>query len=391
MRATGKNGTLALKKAQDKLEASWRDRWLTWRDRILADQRFQRWAAGFPLTRKIARKRAQALFDLCAGFVYSQVLLACIELRLFDLLAERPQSTTELSRRLGLNPKAMVRLLNAATALRLTESRGQGRFGLGVLGAALLGNPAISAMVEHHALFYSDLRDPVALLRNRESETALSKYWPYALAEKPELLRTEEVAGYSSLMSASQALIAEDVLDAWPISRHHCLLDVGGGEGAFLAAAATRAPNLKLMLFDLPAVADLARKRLGALDISNPITIVGGDFFKQPLPRGADIITLVRVLHDHDDADVAALLRNVRSVLPDHGVLLVAEPMSGLSGTDVISDTYFGFYLLAMGTGRARSPARFASLLRETGFDGGRQLATRRPMLTSALVARPVH
>jgi demethylspheroidene O-methyltransferase len=390
MRAAGKQGPLALKKAQDKLQISWRDHWLTWRDRILADQRFQRWAAGFPLTRKIARKRAQALFDLCAGFVYSQVLLACIELRLFDRLAERPQSTTELSRRLGLNPKAMVRLLNAATALGLTESRGQGRFGLGVLGAALLGNPAISAMVEHHALFYSDLRDPVALLRNREAGTALSKYWPYAFAEKPELLRTEEVASYSTLMSASQELIAQDVLDAWPIIRHRCLLDVGGGEGAFLAAAAARAPNLKLMLFDLPAVADLARKRLGALDLSNRINIGSGDFFKQPLPRGADIVTLVRVLHDHEDADVAALLRNVRSVLPDHGVLLVAEPMSGLAGTDVISDAYFGFYLLAMGTGRTRSPAQLASLLRETGFDSGRQLATRRPMLTSALIARPV-
>jgi demethylspheroidene O-methyltransferase len=391
MCAAGKHGPLALKKAKDKLQVSWRDRWLTWRDRTLADQRFQRWAAGFPLTRKIARKRAQSLFDLCAGFVYSQVLLACIELRLFDLLAERPQTTTELSRRLGLNPKAMLRLLNAATALRLTESRGQGRFGLGVLGAAMLGNPAISAMVEHHALFYSDLRDPVALLRNREAGTALSKYWPYALAEKPELLRTEEVTSYSTLMSASQALIAEDVLDAWPITRHRCLLDVGGGEGTFLAAAAARAPNLKLMLFDLPAVADLARKRLGALDLSNRINIASGDFFKQPLPRGADIVTLVRVLHDHDDADVAALLRNVRSVLPDHGVLLVAEPMSGLADTDVISDAYFGFYLLAMGTGRARSPVQLASLLRETGFDSGRQLATRRPMLTSALIARPVH
>ncbi len=321
-------------------------------------RRFQRWAAGFPLTRNIARKRAQTLFDLCAGFVYSQVLRACVELQLFDILAERPQTVAELSRRLALTTKAVMRLLNAATALRLTERRSRGRFGLGVLGAALLGNPAISAMVEHHALLYDDLRDPVALLRGRQPTTALSKYWPYAFADKPDLLKTEEVARYSALMSASQSLIAEDVIEAWPFARHRCLLDVGGGEGAFLTTVAARAPNLKLMLFDLPAVAERARQRLDSAGLADRTAISGGDFFTQPLPRGADIVTLVRVLHDHDDADAAALLRNIRAALPDHGVLLIAEPMPGIDGTDMIGDAYFGFYLLAMGSGRARSAER---------------------------------
>jgi demethylspheroidene O-methyltransferase len=391
MLPAGKRMPLALKAAQHKLPVSWRDRWLIWRDRVLANRRFQRWAAGFPITRKIAKKRARTLFDLCAGFVYSQVLKACIELRLFEILAERPQTVTELSRRLALNPKAAARLLNAAAALRLAERRGHGRFGLGELGAALLGNPAISAMVEHHALLYDDLRDPVALLRNRDQTTALSRYWPYALADKPGRLKTDDVARYSTLMSASQALIAEDVLEVWPLTRHRCLLDVGGGEGAFLTAAAARAPNLRLMLFDLPAVADIARERLDKVGLAGRTTVAGGDFFTEPLPQGADIVTLVRVLHDHDDANVVVLLRNIRAALPDEGVLLIAEPMPGVDDNDAIGDAYFGFYLLAMGSGRARSPDELASLLRETGFDGGRLLVTRRPMFTSAIIARPVH
>ncbi len=391
MPASGKHVPFALKMAHDNLHLSWRDRWFAWRNRVLADQRFQRWAAGFPLTRRIAKKRAQTLFDLCAGFVYSQVLLACVELCLFDILAERAQTVAELARRLSLTPKATARLLNAAAALRLAEHRGRGRFGLGVLGAALRGNPAIAAMVEHHAMLYNDLRDPVALLRGQEQGTALSKYWPYALAERPEALTTDQVAEYSTLMSASQMLIADDVLDAWPFARHQCLLDVGGGEGTFLIAAAKRAPNLQLMLYDLPAVADLARTRLAAAGIAHRTTVSCGDFFTQSLPRGADIVTLVRVLHDHDDADVVALLRNVRSVIPAGGALLIAEPMSGAAETNVIGNAYFGFYLMAMGSGRARTADELALLLRETGFDSGRVLATRRPMLTSALVARPVH
>jgi demethylspheroidene O-methyltransferase len=388
---TGEIDPLARKRRRENLHLFWRDRWFAWRDRLLADQRFQRWAAGFPLTRQIAEKRARALFDLCAGFVYSQVLLACVELHIFDILAERPQTTGELSRRLSLDAEATARLLNAAAALRLVERRSGKRFGLGVLGAALLGNPAIAAMIEHHELLYSDLRNPVALLRGPKQATALSKYWSYARADEPDALARDDVAEYSALMSASQALIAEDVLDAWPLARHRCMLDVGGGDGTFLIAAATRAPNLRVMLYDLPAVADLARERLSASGLAQRASVFSGNFFTQPLPNGADLITLVRVLHDHDDADVVALLHNIRRALPDDGLLLIAEPMTGAVGADVIGDAYFGFYLLAMGSGRARSADELARLLRETGFDGGRPLATRRPMLTGAVLARPVH
>ncbi len=55
------------------------------------------WAAAFPLTRPIARRRTRALFDLCAGFVYSQILLACVQLQLFDILAERPATAAALA------------------------------------------------------------------------------------------------------------------------------------------------------------------------------------------------------------------------------------------------------------------------------------------------------
>ena len=54
---------------------------------------FRRWAVAFPLTRGVARHRTRALFDLCAGFVYSQILLACVQLRLFDMLGRTRRST----------------------------------------------------------------------------------------------------------------------------------------------------------------------------------------------------------------------------------------------------------------------------------------------------------
>src|SRR4051812_4909466 len=204
------------------------------RERVLASPRFQRWAASFPLTRPIARRRTRAAFDLVAGFVYSQVLLACVRLRLLDMLFEGPQDVAALAPRLGLSEEAASRLLDAAVALRLARRVAGGRYALGSIGCGLVGQPGVAEMVEHHALLYADLQDPVALLRGERPGTDLGRYWPYAGASGPAALRPEQVAGYSALMAASQPLIAAEVLDAYDLGRHRCLLDIGGGNGAFL-------------------------------------------------------------------------------------------------------------------------------------------------------------
>lgn len=369
---------------------AWRERWLAQRDALLASPRFRRWAAAFPFTRRTAQRRARALFDLVAGFVYSQVLLACVRLRAFDVLAEGPQDLRALALRFDLTEDAAERLLDAAVSLGLAERRRGGRYGLGPLGAPMVGNHALAAMVEHHAALYADLSDPVALLRGDDNRPArLSRYWAYASAPTPDAARAADVADYSTLMAASQPLVAEQILDAYPLARHQCLLDVGGGEGAFLAQAAQRTPRLRLMLFDLPAVAARARARLAAQGLGDRAVVAGGDFLADPLPTGADIVTLIRVVHDHDDAPALALLKAVRAALPAHGCLLLAEPMAGTRGQEPMGDAYFGFYLLAMGQGRPRTAARLTQMLQAAGFARIRILPTRMPLQTSLILAQP--
>jgi demethylspheroidene O-methyltransferase len=367
--------------------ASLHERWRAWRDRTLASPRFQRWAAAFPLTRPIARRRARTLFDLCAGFVYSQVLLACVRLRLFAMLSEGPQTLASLAQRCALPQDAAQRLLEAAVSLRLVEHRAGGRFGLGALGAALLGNPGVAAMVEHHALLYADLQDPLALLRAPPGSGALARYWAYAGAQRPAELEDEQVDAYTRLMSASQQLVAEQILDAYPLHRHRCLLDVGGGDGSFLAVAAARVPHLRLMLFDLPAVAQRARVRLDRAGLGARASVAGGDFHTDALPAGADVVSLVRVVHDHDDAHALAILRAVHAALPPGGVLLLAEPMAQTRGAEPMGAAYFGLYLYAMGSGRPRTDAALGALLRSAQFERVRLLPTRHPLQTRVLVA----
>ncbi|MCB4800550.1 demethylspheroidene O-methyltransferase [Methylobacterium brachiatum] len=364
--------------------ASLRDRWLGWRNRLVASPRFQRWAAGFPLTRGIARKNTRALFDLCAGFVYAQVLTACIRLDLFRILSEGPLPLEVLARRLDLPLENARCLLRAAASLDLVRALPGDRFGLADLGAALTGNPGIAAMVEHHALLYADLADPVALLRGAAGPTRLAGYWPYASGAIGD---AASVAPYGGLMGASQALIADDVLDACDLSRSRHLMDVGGGEGAFLQAVAARHAALGLTLFDLPAVADRAAERLAQIGLAERIACRGGSFH-DGLPTGADTITLIRILHDHDDAPAQALLAAAHAALPPGGTLILAEPMAGTPGAEPVGDAYFGFYLLAMGSGRPRRAEELHEMLRQAGFTASKERPTRRPLLTRLIVTQ---
>ena len=380
---------MSLLLGMDAAPLSWLDRALALRDRLIGSDAFRRWAGRFPLTRPITRKRARALFDLCAGFVYSQVLSACVRLDLFTLLARGPQSTAALARQLQLSEDAALRLLRAAASLDLVAQRSGGRWGLGQLGAAMVGNEGLVAMVEHHTLLYADLADPVRLLREGSAGTRLSAFWPYATSADPAAVDPATAAAYSRVMAASQAFLAGEILDAFPLlGRVERLLDVGGGEGAFAEAAALRHPRLRIDLFDLPAVADRARQRFAAAGLGERAQAFGGDFRHDPLPQGAEVVSLIRVMFDHDDQTALSILTNVRRHLAPGATLLVAEPMAGTPGAEAMGDAYFGFYLLAMGRGRSRTRAELQALLQAAGFGRARPVAMPVPLNTSLLACR---
>ena len=411
--------------------------WPALRDRLLASPRFHRWVLAIPGLRSIARLQSRRLFDLVAGFSYSQVLLSCVELKLFEKLAAGPRRASELQRELDLNDRSFEVLTRAAVALELLEWRtaptgeisaksaadastvGTSQwFGLGMLGAVVAGNKAITAMVMHHKSVYQDLADPVALLRDPSKTTQLREYWAYTRESMGEpnqpnqpnpsstsgtsspsnqpsapkaagtALTLQQVSDYSELMAASQPLVAEQVLAAYDFSKHRCLLDMGGGQGAFLSAVAKAHPQLRLMLFDLPAVVQKARNVLADQGLGGRISFHGGSFFSDPVPTGADLISLVRVLYDHSDERVMTILKSARRALSAQGGwLLLAEPMSGTPGAEAMGDAYFGLYLLAMGKGRARTPQELARLLTQAGFARVEAIPTRLPLQTGLMRA----
>lgn len=357
---------------------------LGWAARLGLSPRFHEICARIPGLKHIARAEGRALFDVVSGFVQSQALLALVEFRVLHRLTDGPLSTADLAGFARVPPARMAVLLQAGAALRLLRRRGD-CWHLTTRGAAFLTVPGLEAMVRHHPVLYRDLSDPVAFFRG-ETQPELAGFWPYVFgaggAADPAL-----AARYSSLMADSQGLVAADTLRLVDLSGTKCLMDVGGGTGAFLVAAGAALPNLQMVLYDLPAVVPAATARFAAAGMSARVRIVPGSFRDGALPAGADTISLVRVLYDHADATVAALLRNAFDALPPKGRLVISEPMSGGARPDPATDVYFSIYTLAMQTGRTRSASEIAAGLSAAGFADIEIKQGFRPFVTSAVTA----
>jgi demethylspheroidene O-methyltransferase len=338
------------------------------RNRLLTDPKFIAFAQRFFLTRPVARRKSLELFDLLAGFSYSQVLFACVELRLFD---HAGSTIAELASKTGLSESKTDTLVRAAVAIGLLDRDGQTII-LGPQGAALVAQPWIMRFVEHHRHFYRDLEDPVALLKGNFVSGGLREYWAY---DDPETDRS----AYSALMAASQQSVAAQILGAYDMSKHRAVLDVGGGTGAFLKAAGERHPHLALNVFDLPAVQSSQAN----------ITRFSGDFRHDLFPQGMDLITVIRVVHDHDDDSVLQLLRNIRKACNKNATLLIAEPFAGNKATAAVTDAYFNMYFAAMGQGRTRTPHEIASLAAQAGFGRLKIWPTDMPLITGVLTLLP--
>ena len=367
--------------------------WSRLRDQLeqrLAQPSAYQWGRARWWTRWAVRRRTERLFAWMGGFVNSQVLLACLQLNLFERLAQRPAPADQLARELDVPLHALLPLLQSACAMDLLVAKRHDRFGLGPLGRVVQAHPGIAAMIEHNHLLYRDMAEPLRFLR-QSNAGQMAAYWPYAQQSGAAPAMREDAAKqlstYSALMDASQSFVITEILDSFPFADHECVLDVGCGQGRFMATLAQKQPHLRLQLFDLPAVLDLARQRFEQAQLIDRASFHPGSFLDHDLPSGADLITLVRVAHDHSDASLALLLKKVWLALPLGGRVMLAEPMQLPTAQAAVVDPYFHFYLLAMGLGRLRSAQELADLLQATGFGEIETVPTAMPIHAQIITA----
>ncbi len=335
--------------------------------RLFSSLRFHQFIRKVPIIKYLINYEGGRIYDVMAGFVYSQILHSLVELDILQYLKSGGRSLSELSNFTKIEEDKTLTLLRSACALKLIYFKNNS-YWLSRMGVQIIAIPGLLEMIRHNQLLYKDLDSPVSILKGKEN-TYLSNFWPYVKNIKSNLgSKKDNSAQYSKLMQTSQRLVAEETLDTFSLTGFKNILDLGGGTGAFLYEVNRRYPDIERSLFDLPDVINEAEKNKSSNKHFANIRLIAGSFLEDDLPKGFDLISLVRVLYDHQDDTAEKILSCVYKALPNDGKLLITEPMSGGINPSKSSDCYFSFYTMAMTTGKVRSFDEHKAILKKVGF-----------------------
>ncbi len=142
----------------------------------------------------------------------------------------------------------------------------------------------------------------------------------------------------------------------------HTVVDVGGGTGAMLASLLRRHPQLTGILVDLPGTVARAAETIDQTGVAGRVTIHGQSFF-DPLPAGADLYVLKKVLNDWPDEPTVAILRRCAEAAYPDGRIVV---LGGVSPDDIPRS--LGIDMLVAG-GKTSGLTQFTKLARRAGLE----------------------
>jgi ubiquinone/menaquinone biosynthesis C-methylase UbiE len=177
--------------------------------------------------------------------------------------------------------------------------------------------------------------------------------------------RPERGKIYDAAMTGVHGGETEPMLDAYDFSPFQTVIDIGGGNGLVLAAILQRHPTVKGILFDLPAVVDRAQTIISDLGLSDRCQIVGGDFFSS-VPVGGDAYVMRHIIHDWDDDEAMAILRNCRVAMNPEGRILVVETVIPPANEPCFGK-WLDLMMLVVG-GRERTEEQYRRLFLEAGL-----------------------
>ena len=69
----------------------------------------------------------------------------------------------------------------------------------------------------------------------------------------------------------------------------------------------------------------MARRRMREAGLADRVALAPGDFYRDPLPRGADLAWVSAIAHQNSRAQNRALFRKVRSALVPGGRILIRD------------------------------------------------------------------
>jgi SAM-dependent methyltransferase len=301
------------------------------------------------------------------------VVQASLELGLLSALDAGPVTVDELSRRHGLVPGRVYKLLDCLESLGFVERTKETEiFGETTYRSVEPLEAAARAVVGPESQERDRDRHPWRTIQGRLPEVLRGEHaipddvfpWP------PRGI--DQVASFEASMAVGCPPIAESFIAArerlWGHHANVRMLDVGGGDGALACALVRADPRLHVDVYNLPITRPLVEQRVTRSELEGRVGFVGGDFRREALPGGYQVLSFVRVLHDWPGDVAVDLLRKAFAALPSGGRLLVSEEFRNSERLAI--QFFWSYFLIGLDgcVSRLRDSAFYRTALEKIGF-----------------------
>ncbi|MCD1260150.1 hydroxyneurosporene methyltransferase [Paenibacillus athensensis] len=262
------------------------------------------------------RPNLEALSDLCTPWCLHVVGT----LRVAERLDAGVCDIGPLAEATGSNAVALHTVMDHLAAKGVFDVIAPGRFALNDVSRGLLDpqrRPDLNGIGGRFAYAWGTLPTYVRTGAPGYSELFGLPFWE-DLAAHPEL-----GAEFDALMGpAGHGTPNPDLslVGGWDAVR--AVVDVGGGTGSLLIELLRAHPRMRGVLVDLPHTAARAAEPVLAAGLTARLTVVGQSFF-EPLPAGADLYLLHKVLGNWPDAETVAILHRCAEAARPGGRVLV--------------------------------------------------------------------
>ncbi len=316
-------------------------------------------------TKKPQLGAAEIIGQLTGGYVVSSALNAITRLGVADLLAEGPESVSQLAAKTGTHEDSLCRVLRLLCGMSIFTETADRTFANNELSESLRADVPNSQrdMVlfigdSLHFQAYADMLPTI-----KDGRTAAEHVWNKGIFE---VFADDPAAQqrFDRAMTYFSQNAAPKILEAYDFSGIGTLVDVAGGHGYLLSAILRKHPEVKGIIFDLPHVVGGATERMEQLGLSSRCQAVSGDFFKA-VPQG-DAIVMKHIIHDWDNERAHTILESCHKALSPSGSsarLLIVEWILG----DPPS-RFMDVEMLMLPGGRERTESEYRELLDKAGF-----------------------
>jgi 2,7-dihydroxy-5-methyl-1-naphthoate 7-O-methyltransferase len=310
-----------------------------------------------------------ALSDLCTPWCVHVVAT----LRIAEHIVGGKDQIDDLALAAGCDPYALHRVLTHLVDKGVFEETKPGRFAVNEAARGLL-DPAqrlgldLEGIGGRMAHAWGTLLGYVRTGAPAYHERFGMSFWE-DLNSHPDI-----GAGFDALMGPSGHGTPNpdfEITGGWGPVR--CVVDVGGGTGAMLGELLRRWPQMHGTLVDFPRTVALSGEIFQAAGVTDRVTTVGQSFF-DPLPAGADLYLLKKILNDWPDREALAILTRCAEAARPSGRVVVLDAVVADGAPRPLSIE------MMLAGGKHRTIAEFQDLVREAGMEvlaAGRQASGR--------------